>query len=157
MDKELIEKAKGAKSVEELLSLAEENKIELSLEKANEIFSKLHKTGEIKDDELDAVSGGGCSELEWVSGAKYKQGQIVKMRRSTRYGSSIGGGWCRYCALSENAEVIGSSEFFVGGRIAYSTVYTVKCLGCGYTTEAADPAENPGAEEYSPFVIVGAV
>lgn len=152
----MIKKAKEAKSVEELLSLAEENKIELSREKAQEFFSQLHKEGEIVDDELLSVSGGGCSEVEWVKGAKYKRGQIVKMRRSTSYGSSIGGGWCRYCALSDNAEIIDSSNW---GNWGYykNPYYTVRCTGCGYTTQAADPTEFPNAEDFSHVVIVGAV
>lgn len=153
MDKELVKKAKEAKNVEELLSLAEENKIELSREKAQEFFSQLHKEGEIVDDELLSVSGGGCSEVEWVKGAKYKRGQIVKMRRSTSYGSSIGGGWCRYCALSDNAEIIDSSSY---GYYGYP-YYKVRCTGCGYTVEAADPTELPNAEDFSSVVIVGAV
>ena len=57
---ELILKAKKAKSAEELLSLAKENCMELNEESAKAYFEQLHKTGEVSDDELDNVSGGGC-------------------------------------------------------------------------------------------------
>ena len=61
INQELLAKAKEAKTVEELMALAKGNNIELTEEKVNEYFSKLHsETGEISDDELDNVSGGGC-------------------------------------------------------------------------------------------------
>ena len=61
INQELLAKAKEAKTVEEFMALAKENNIELTEEKAKEYFSKLHsETGEISDDELDNVSGGGC-------------------------------------------------------------------------------------------------
>ncbi len=55
---EQIEKAKQAKSAEELITLAKENKIELSAEEAKEYFERLNKSGEISDEELDNVAGG---------------------------------------------------------------------------------------------------
>ena len=63
MNQELIIKAKTAKSVEELLELAKASNVELSEEQAKEYFAKLNPTkGELSDDELDDVSGGGCGE-----------------------------------------------------------------------------------------------
>ena len=63
MNQELITKAKAAKSVEELLELAKASNVELSEEQAKEYFTKLNPTkGELSDDELDDVSGGGCGE-----------------------------------------------------------------------------------------------
>ena len=63
MNQELITKAKAAKSVEELLELAKASNVELSEEQAKEYFAKLNPTkGELSDDELDNVSGGGCGE-----------------------------------------------------------------------------------------------
>lgn len=55
---EIIEKAKELKTVEELIAFAKENGEELTHEKAEELFAKLHQTGELSDDELDNVSGG---------------------------------------------------------------------------------------------------
>ena len=63
MNQELIIKAKAAKSVEDLLELAKASNVELSDEQAKEYFAKLNPTkGELSDDELDDVSGGGCGE-----------------------------------------------------------------------------------------------
>lgn len=58
---EMIEKAKAAKSAEELLSLAKENEIELTNEQANAYFERLSKRGEVSDDDLSNVAGGGCT------------------------------------------------------------------------------------------------
>ena len=59
MNKELLEKAKEAKTPDELMSLAKENGIELTAESAASYFERLNsKTGELSDSELDNVSGG---------------------------------------------------------------------------------------------------
>ena len=56
---ELIEKAKEAKTPDELMSLAKENGVELTEESAASYFDRLNpKTGELSDSELDNVSGG---------------------------------------------------------------------------------------------------
>ena len=59
-DEELIAKAKQANSVEELMALAKEHDYPLNEKEAEIYFEKLHKTGELSDDELDNVAGGGC-------------------------------------------------------------------------------------------------
>ena len=70
MNQELVNKARKAESVEELLALAKENGIELTNEQAKEYFAQLNPTkGELSDDELDAVAGGGCETK--VDGKKY--------------------------------------------------------------------------------------
>ena len=57
----MIEKARTAKSAEELLELAKANNIEMTAEEAKTYFAQLGpKSGELNDDDLDAVSGGGC-------------------------------------------------------------------------------------------------
>ena len=65
---EQIEKARQANSPEEILVLAKENNIELSEDKAKEYFDRLNNSGELSDEELDNVSGGGCY---------YKDGRLV--------------------------------------------------------------------------------
>ena len=61
MNQELVNKARKAESVEELLALAKENGIELTDEQAKEYFAQLNPTkGELSDDELEDVAGGGC-------------------------------------------------------------------------------------------------
>ena len=58
---EMIEKAKAAKSVEELLELAKENSVEITAEEAKTYFAQLSpKSGELGDDDLDSVAGGAC-------------------------------------------------------------------------------------------------
>ncbi len=61
ISKELLEKAKAAKSAEELAETAKAENVELTKEEAEKVFADLHKTGELSDEELDNVSGG-CSD-----------------------------------------------------------------------------------------------
>ncbi len=59
LSEELIAKAKGTKTPEELAALAKESSIDLTEEEAKAYFEQLHpKTGELSDDELDNVAGG---------------------------------------------------------------------------------------------------
>lgn len=58
LSKELLAKAKEAKSAEEVLTLAKENNIPLTEEEANDYFTRLHAEGELSESELDNVSGG---------------------------------------------------------------------------------------------------
>ena len=58
VSKELLEKAKAAKSAEELLAMAKAESVELTEEEAAKAFAELNKTGELSDEELDNVAGG---------------------------------------------------------------------------------------------------
>ena len=63
LSKEMIEKAKGAKSAEELLELAKANGVEMTEGEAATYFAQLDtKSFELGDDDLDAVAGGGCHD-----------------------------------------------------------------------------------------------
>ena len=65
LNKELLTKAKAAKTAEEIMALAKENGMELTEESAKAYLDLLHpQTGELSDDELDNVAGGGC--LPWA-------------------------------------------------------------------------------------------
>ena len=55
---EMLEKAKTAKTAEELLEMAKAENIEISAEEAAKAFAELNKTGELSDEELDNVAGG---------------------------------------------------------------------------------------------------
>ena len=55
---ELLEKAKTAKTAEELLAMSKAEGFELPEGEAKTVFSKLNKTGELSDEELNNVSGG---------------------------------------------------------------------------------------------------
>lgn len=58
---EVIEKAKAAKSAEELLELAKASNVEMTADEATTYFAQLNpKSSELSDNELDNVSGGGC-------------------------------------------------------------------------------------------------
>ena len=64
---EMIEKAKAAKSAEDLLALAKENNVEMTADEAATYFAQLNpKSGELDDDDLDNVAGGagGCQTYE---------------------------------------------------------------------------------------------
>lgn len=58
---ELIKKAKEAKTAEELMELVKESGMEMTAEEAASCFAQLNaQQGEILDDELENVVGGGC-------------------------------------------------------------------------------------------------
>ena len=104
MNNELIAKAKEAKSPEELIALAKENSMEMTEETAKTYFDLLNpKTGELSDDELDNVAGGGCysasGRLKTTSGYKckhYADGQST-------YGIKGTCCRCRYWGVDPNA------------------------------------------------------
>ena len=76
ISKELLKKAKTAKSAEELLEMAKTEKIELTAEEAAKAFAELNKTGELSDEELDNVAGGGCGDSNKSGDTpKYSVGQ----------------------------------------------------------------------------------
>ncbi len=68
---EPIQKAKQAKSSEELLALARENGQELTEEEAQFYFEKLNKRGELSDNKLENVAGGGCNSQQMPSNYVY--------------------------------------------------------------------------------------
>ena len=72
---EILEKAKKAKSAEELLAMAKAENIELTEEEAAKAFVELNKTGELSDEELDNVAGG-CDEFKETKW-KYNVGDCV--------------------------------------------------------------------------------
>ena len=58
---EMIEKAKAAKSAEELLEIAKANGVEMTADEATTCFAQLNpKSGELDDDDLENVAGGAC-------------------------------------------------------------------------------------------------
>lgn len=58
---EMLQKAKAAESVEEFIALARANGVELTGDEAKAYFAKLNSaSGELSDEELDHVAGGGC-------------------------------------------------------------------------------------------------
>lgn len=110
---ELIEKAKQAKSAEELLALAKENGIELSEDEAKAYFEQLNKSGELSDDELDNVAGGGCY---------YDDGRLVVT--------------CGYYCKRFECSVCGLafSPKFTELHKCYSGLHASTCDDCKYKT-----------------------
>ena len=104
MNNELIAKAKEAKTAEELMALAKESGEEITEESAKAYFDLLNpKTGELSDDELDNVSGGGCcsdgGRLKTTSGYRckhYADGQST-------YGIKGTCCRCKYWGVDPNA------------------------------------------------------
>lgn len=112
---EITAKAKKAKSVEELLALAKENGMEeINEETAVAYFEYFHKSGELSDEELDNVAGGGChardgrlivtaisSCINWTC---EKCGWVRTVHGGKRCGCSQMGtdcGNCRYCTYEK--------------------------------------------------------
>lgn len=116
LTREMMEKAKTAKSMQELLEMAKAENIELSAEEAEKAFAELHKTGELSDDELDNVSGG-CYESGDTP--KFSVGQHVGVcagrghapARILSVSDKKHDGWCR------NEQWIYSIKFDQGGEI----------------------------------------
>ena len=58
---DMIEKAKVAKTAEELYEIAKANGVEMTADEAATYFAQLNPTsGELNDDDLDSVAGGAC-------------------------------------------------------------------------------------------------
>lgn len=96
---ELIEKTKQAKSAEELIALAKENEIELSEDDAKAYLEQLNKSGELSDDELDNVAGGGCYTDDGqlvitpvYSCKRFKSGENIDLPHQCFF--------CMYCGTS---------------------------------------------------------
>lgn len=77
---ELISKAKTAKSVEELIKIAEGEGVKLDEKDAASFFTKLNQPGgELSDEELDAVAGGCGSDEpsypvhDWEDNCEHQQ------------------------------------------------------------------------------------
>lgn len=88
---EQLMKARSAKSAEELMELAKADGIEVTEEQATEQFTMLHSEGELADNELNNVSGGGCGGGDGLSEPffKFKEGSRVRVKSGT-YGGKTG-------------------------------------------------------------------
>ena len=100
--------AMQAKSVEELLKLAEAYGYEISKEEAEEIYAELNQARELSDEELDNVTGGGCYStkihgyLIVTSGNRCELFEQSGWRSgSTCFGCSwsYSDGWVTYCGI----------------------------------------------------------
>ena len=108
---EMIEKAKAAKSAEELLEVAKAGGVEMTADEAATYFAQLNpKSGELDDDLLDGVAGGivqiinpSSSRLSVSDGSniKYHDGRRCPQcgHDIFTYNSKIKGEWttCKSC------------------------------------------------------------
>lgn len=103
---EMIAKAKTAKSAEELIAIAKEAGIELNEEEAKVYFEQLNpKSGELSDDELDNVSGGGCKrkgKTVVTNGCKCFMGCYENNLSSVRYDYDRNGYQVKLCDYYRN-------------------------------------------------------
>ena len=113
--KELIEKAKTAKSAEELLELAKAENINFTAEEAAKAFAELNKTGELSDEELDNVAGG-CGK-EKIPEPKYKIGDMVISSR---------GFPCHTCGIYRDFQITEVHRSPDGKH-----TYSIACPECG--------------------------
>ena len=108
---EQMQKAKQAKTAEELLTIAKENGVELTEEQASEYFAELHKEGELTDDELDAVAGGKDPD------PKFSEYETVCFVNNTRYHATVlnkelrNGSWWYFVEFINN-EFKGRQEWY---------------------------------------------
>ena len=92
---EQMNKAKSAKTAEELLALAKASGIEMTEEQAKTYFAALNKQGELTDDELNSVAGGGKGDPEpppakyWVGQTLYTKDAVPIMCKISNIGEYI--------------------------------------------------------------------
>ena len=112
---EMIEKAKTAKTAEELLEMAKAENINFTAEEAAKAFAELNKTGELSDEELDNVAGG-CGK-EKIPEPKYKIGDMVISSR---------GFPCHTCGIYRDFQITEVHRSPDGKH-----TYSIACPECG--------------------------
>ena len=115
VSKELLEKAKTAKSAEELIEMAKEENIELTVEQAAKALAELNKSGELSDEELDNGAGG-CGGEE-IPEPKYKIGDM---------GISSRGFACYTCGIYRDFQITELHRSPDGKH-----TYSIACPECG--------------------------
>ena len=63
IDEVLLKKVRNVKSADELMKSAAKEGINLDKKEAGKYFDLLCRKGEMSDDELGSVSGGGCGDI----------------------------------------------------------------------------------------------
>ena len=88
---EMIEKAKTAKSAEELLEIAKANGVEMTEDEAATYFAQLNpKSGELDDDDLDNVAGGACASNSGEYAHEGDRVQVINGQTCPKCGGTIG-------------------------------------------------------------------
>ena len=133
---EMVAKARAAKSADELLALAKENGMEMTEEQAAAYYAHLHPTsGEIADDELENVAGGGCQ-----STYNFRNGERIFCPNHK----------CPKCGGQYGIYTYGASTWSFSWRVICETCRSQTIVGggngigpdgesyCGLTEEEAD-------------------
>ncbi|MBD5482277.1 MAG: hypothetical protein HDR15_07120 [Lachnospiraceae bacterium] len=121
-NEELMAKAREVKSAEELLALAKENDVELTEEQANAYFEQMNTTGELSDDELDSVAGGGC----------YKGNRlVVSYCHACKWWTckKCGGGTKPHPTIHDPREMVHDCQ---KGRYGQTEFHCTSCKQCSY-------------------------
>ena len=89
---DMVEKAKVAKSAEELLAIAKASGVEMTDREAATYFAQLNpKGGELDDDDLDNVAGGACGNSDNSTAVKLGDTvSIISGAACSACGSKIG-------------------------------------------------------------------
>lgn len=105
---ETIAKLKTVGNAEDLLSLAKESGMELTLEQAQSYFNKLNpRSGELEDEELDNVAGGGCGDNYSPGGRPYVRSNSTceffesNCSQAPADPNKAGSPWCMSCRYVE--------------------------------------------------------
>ena len=99
---EMIEKAKTAKSAEELFEIAKAGGVEMTADEAATYFAQLNpKSGELDDDDLDNVAGGAGKCGDPTNKDLFPEGTKVRYKRGNclRCGTNV---WTIKCEWSSN-------------------------------------------------------
>ena len=85
---EMIEKAKAAGSAEELLEIAKAGGVEMTADEAKTYFAQLNpKSGELDDDDLETIAGGGCNSDQIKSGDRVR---VITGDSCSQCGTTVG-------------------------------------------------------------------
>ena len=88
---EIIEKAKVAKTAEELYEIAKANGVEMTADEAATCFAQLNpKSGELDDDDLDSVAGGACGNSDNSNAVKLGDTVNIISGAACACGSTLG-------------------------------------------------------------------
>lgn len=134
---DFIQDAKRAESPEELRVLLEKNGVDITANEVSAYFNKLNpKKGEMEDDELDSVSGGGCSKKSTFNPFSRDSGwlegdQVYLINEGHCSGGASDYKPSRYCSNRNCSR----NSYKIVKRID-DTMYLIECMGCGWTYRA---------------------
>lgn len=120
ISKKVLELAKKTKSAEEIKDIAKANGYEIEDKEANCIFEYLHKNGELTEDDLNNVSGGGCHDSG--DNPKYSVGQEVYYENGL-------GCWLQCVITSVSSTKQSFGVIFKDHEFAYNIRFTVHKKG----------------------------